>query len=101
MYDHLKSVNSSHTGSVLVRHSLDDFQITCADYSYVYQCLVHPPLAMSLFELQHLIPEKVLPEDLVKPTLVHILLALDFLHAEAHIVHTGIVPLIHLTAPEF
>ncbi|KAJ5577537.1 protein kinase [Penicillium hispanicum] len=90
MYDHLRNVKTNHTGSILVRHALDDFQITSADSSYSYQCLVHPPLAMSLHELQNLIPEKVLPENLVKPTLIHILLALDFLHAEAHIVHTDI-----------
>ncbi|KAL4898978.1 hypothetical protein BDW74DRAFT_171823 [Aspergillus multicolor] len=43
-----------------------------------------------LCELRHRAPEKRLPEDLLKPTLIHILLALDFLHTEARIVHTDI-----------
>ncbi|PYI02933.1 protein kinase [Aspergillus sclerotiicarbonarius CBS 121057] len=88
VYNHLKGVKSNLTGSILVRHALDDFQISSGDSSY--QCLVHPPLAMSLFELRNRIPAKVLPENVFKPTLIHILLALDFLHTDAHIVHTDI-----------
>ncbi|KAF3385025.1 hypothetical protein F1880_001841 [Penicillium rolfsii] len=53
-------------------------------------CLVHPPLAMSICELRHRTSEKVLPEDLLKPVLIHVLLAIDFLHTEAKIVHTDI-----------
>lgn len=44
---------------------------------------------MSLFELRNRTVAKVLPENLLKPTLIHILLALDFLHTEAGIIHTG------------
>lgn len=89
MYKHLNNIDSSHTGSMLVRRAIDDFQINSTDEIYTYQCLVHPPLAMSICELRNRITEKVLPEDLLKPTLVHILLALDFLHTEAKVVHTG------------
>ncbi|KAJ5248563.1 protein kinase [Penicillium chermesinum] len=60
------------------------------DKKYSYQCLVHPPLAMSICELRNRIIEKVLPADLLKPTLIHILLALDFLHTEAKVTHTDI-----------
>ncbi|KAE8408655.1 protein kinase [Aspergillus pseudonomiae] len=90
IYEHLRNVKSSHTGSLLVRQAIDDFQISSADNTYSYQCLVHPPLAMSLCELRNRVIEKVLPEDLLKPALIHILLALDFLHTEAKIVHTDI-----------
>lgn len=79
---------------MLVRRAIDDFQISSAGKTYSYQCLVHPPLAMSLCELRHRTLEKVLPEDLLKPVLIHILLAIDFLHTEAKIVHTGITFLI-------
>lgn len=44
---------------------------------------------MSVFELRNRAVAKVLPENLLKPTLIHILLALDFLHTEAGIIHTG------------
>ncbi|OGM49815.1 protein kinase [Aspergillus bombycis] len=90
IYKHLRNVKSSHTDSLLVRRTIDEFQISSADNTHSYQCLVHPPLAMSLCELRNRTIEKLLPEDLLKPTLIHILLALDFLHTEAKIVHTDI-----------
>lgn len=89
VYEHLKGLKSCHTGTVLVRTVLDKFQLSSTDGSHFYQCLVHPPLGMSLFELRNRCPRKVFPENLLKPTLIHILLALDFLHTEAHVIHTG------------
>lgn len=94
VYKHLRNVKSSRTGSILVRHAIDDFQVSSVDNTYSYQCLVNPPLAMSPSELSHGTVEKVLPEDLLKLTLIHILLALDFLHTEAKIVYTSILFLI-------
>ncbi|KAJ5909550.1 protein kinase [Penicillium tannophilum] len=73
---------------MLVRRAINDFQINSTDDIYTYQCLVHPPLAMSICELRNQIIEKLLPEDLLKPTLIHILLTLDFLHIEAKLIHT-------------
>lgn len=89
IYNHLTTLNSTHTGSSLVRNALDDFQLKSSDNSCSYQCLVHTPLAMSLFELRNRTAARVLPENLLKPTLIHILLALDFLHTEAGVIHTG------------
>lgn len=93
VYKHLGNVKSSHTGSILVRRAVDDLQVSSPDSSYSYQCLVHP-LAMSLCELRDRTIDKVLPGDLLKPTLINILLALDFLHTEAEIVHTGMIFLV-------
>ncbi|KAI2786069.1 hypothetical protein POX_h09835 [Penicillium oxalicum] len=90
VYKHLKCLKSSHTGSILARNFLDQFQLSSADGSHFYQCLIHPPLGMSLFELRNRCPQRVLPEILLKPTLIHILLALDFLHSEACVIHTDI-----------
>ncbi|KAJ5715761.1 protein kinase [Penicillium malachiteum] len=90
VYKHIESLKSSHTGFKLVRRAIDDFEIRSPDNAYSYQCLVHPPLGMSLCELRHRAKGKMLPEDLLKPTLIHILLALDFLHTEAGVVHTDI-----------
>jgi hypothetical protein len=55
---------------------------------------VHPPLAMSLHGLRSRAIKKVLPEYLLKLALIHILLALDFLYAEAKIVHAGMIFLV-------
>lgn len=46
---------------------------------------------MSLYEFRTHLRAKVLPRAMVKLTLVHLLLALDYLHTEAGIVHTGII----------
>ena len=101
VYDHFRRVKSSLTGSILVRHALDDFQVTSDDNSHSYQCLVHPPLAMSLFELRNRAAGKVFPENLLKPTLIHILLALDFLHTDAQVIHTGKIILMLLALSAF
>lgn len=53
---------------------------------------------MSLSEL-HRRAGSVLPEDVLKPTLIHLLLALDFLHTEAKIVHTGTDPAFFFLIP--
>lgn len=44
---------------------------------------------MSMHEFRTQLRAKVLPENIVKLTLMHILLALDYLHMVAGIVHTG------------
>jgi hypothetical protein len=36
VYKHLKNVKSGHTGSMLVRRAIDDFQISSADNFYTY-----------------------------------------------------------------
>lgn len=59
VYKHLKSLKSRHTGTVLVRTVLDKFQLTPTDGSHFYQCVVHPPLGISLFELRNRCPQKV------------------------------------------
>ena len=54
-----------------------------------HACLVHQPLGMSLFQLMKQCPDKVFTEDLLKATILRIFLALDYLHTEAHLIHTG------------
>ncbi|KAK9384675.1 hypothetical protein V1515DRAFT_610833 [Lipomyces mesembrius] len=89
VYRYLNALTTSHTGSLLVRTSLDDFEVLTSSGRYI--CLVHPPLGMSLANFRRMMPDKKLSEKLLKSTLKHLLLALDFLHSEADIIHTGIV----------
>ncbi|KAB8244454.1 kinase-like protein [Aspergillus flavus] len=87
IYHHLNSLNIvDHAGVKLIRKALDSFQITFAEGNF--ECLVHPPLGMSLYDFRTQLRAKVLPEKIVKLTLVHLLLALDYLHVVAEIVHT-------------
>ena len=87
VYNYLNACTASHDGSILVRKALDSFQIDATEGPY--HCLVHQPLGISLQDLQNRFRAKVLPEKLVKLTLIHLLLALDYLHSEAGIIHTG------------
>lgn len=51
--------------------------------------MVHEPLGMSVKTLQQLMPNQLLPEDVLKSVLKFLLLALDCLHSEAKMVHTS------------
>lgn len=86
-YEHLNSMKTTHQGALLVRELCDHFQIP--DLNGTHICLTQEPLGMSLETLRQLMPEKQLSADVLKAVLKHLLLALDFLHTEAKMVHTG------------
>jgi serine/threonine-protein kinase SRPK3 len=83
----LRTIKTSHSGSLLVRQMLDDFQVDSKNG--VFQCVVHPPLAISIKAFRRMLPDRALPVSLVKQVLKHLLLGLDFLHTEAKVIHTG------------
>ena len=111
---HLGSLpRTRHAGRLLVRTLLDQFELTqpeqpprpsrdspstkteietayagdpAATPSRPFQCLVHKPLLTSLSTFRN---GRKLPEDFVQAVLQHVLLALDYLHSEARLVHTG------------
>lgn len=85
---HLSTVKTSHPGSALVRKMIEEFEI--AGPSGNHQCIVYEPLLTSLLHFQATLNPKSLPEDLLKGALQQLLLALDYLHSEAHVIHTGL-----------
>ncbi|KAF4224820.1 hypothetical protein CNMCM6457_008881 [Aspergillus fumigatiaffinis] len=88
-HQHLNSLGTvDHAGAKLIRKALDSFQITSAEGKF--GCLVHPPLGISLYDFRTQLKAKVLPEKIVKLTLMHLLLALDYLHTEGGVIHTDI-----------
>ncbi|OAT06883.1 CMGC/SRPK protein kinase [Blastomyces gilchristii SLH14081] len=87
VYNQLNPIVTEHIGSTLVRTAVDNLDISLPKGNHL--CLVHKPLAMSLAELRARAPSRKFPEDLLKPTLIHIFYALDFLHNEAQVIHTG------------
>ncbi|EQL34364.1 hypothetical protein RJZ56_003286 [Blastomyces dermatitidis] len=87
VYNQLNLIVTEHIGSTLVRTAVDNLDISLPKGNHL--CLVHKPLAMSLAELRARAPSRKFPEDLLKPTLIHIFYALDFLHSEAQVIHTG------------
>jgi serine/threonine-protein kinase SRPK3 len=93
MYSRLNTVKVKHPGTNLVRKMLNNFEIQ--DRDHTYSCIVHKPLGMSLAKFRSRVPKKKLPENILKLTLIHILIALEFLHTKANMIHCG-KPRLHL-----
>ena len=70
-----------------MRTLLDTFETATATGSHI--CFVHKPLDLRLSDFQALCPAGKLPPDILKLTLTHLLLALDYLHTKCHLIHTG------------
>ncbi|RAH58199.1 kinase-like protein [Aspergillus piperis CBS 112811] len=99
VYEHLANVvekGSLHPGQSLIREVYDSFELQNAavsegEGSSIHQCLLLQPMTMSLHDMLQLTSR---PFDLplLKMTIKRILLALDFLHVEAGVVHTDLKP---------
>ena len=88
MYEHISKGSSSHIGKRFVRTALDSFVIprTGGDH----HCLVHVPLWGSLRDMILRNPYRDrFTEQLLKATLKCLLQALDYLHTDRKIIHTG------------
>ncbi|EUC50082.1 hypothetical protein COCMIDRAFT_83008 [Bipolaris oryzae ATCC 44560] len=89
-YEHVSSLGSQHRGQSFIRGLLGTFEI--AGPTGQHLCLVHPPMHMTIRELQYLNRSHRLNEQLLKWTLSNLLNALSFLRDEAKVVHTDISP---------
>ena len=87
IYNHLMSVKSKHPGRQRIRDALDTF--TLQGPNGEHQCLVHKPMLENTQEMLRRNPTRRFTEDLLKVFLQHLLSALDFLHTDAHLIHTG------------
>ncbi|TPX22276.1 hypothetical protein DIZ76_014144 [Coccidioides immitis] len=87
IYEHLTNINSKHRGQSLIRELYDSFDLQGPVGKH--RCLVLQPMHMTLLEMMRLSPR---PFDLplLKMTVKRILLALDFLHTEAEIIHADL-----------
>lgn len=66
---------------------LDSFEV--AGPHGPHFCLVHTPLGMSLYDLKMRARDKVFSKDVLRSSVRQLLAALDYLHNEAHVIHTG------------
>lgn len=94
IYEHLNKVNVAHPGRSLIRDLYKTFEISEPHGSH--QCLVQPPMHMSIDDMMETHPEP-LTVPLLKLVLKRLLTALDFLHTEAHVIHTGTGYLLQVT----
>jgi len=94
IHKHISTVgNADHPGKKFVRTIQDSFFVTSRDGN-LHRCLVHDLLSNDILSLRYNRPDRKLPEAMLKQILIHLLLALDFLHSECHIIHTGQVVLL-------
>ncbi|EKV06479.1 Protein kinase, putative [Penicillium digitatum PHI26] len=88
VFEHLAKIHSVHHGQFLLRELYDSFELQ--GHAGNHRCLVLQPIHMTLLEMMKLNPN---PFDLplLKMTLRRLLLALDYLHTEMNITHTGTI----------
>ncbi|KAE8351352.1 kinase domain protein [Aspergillus coremiiformis] len=87
IYEYLAKINSPHVGQSLIRQMYDSFDIEGPAGRHC--CLALQPMRMTLLEMMGL-NTKPFDVPLLKMTLKRLLLALDFLHTEASIIHTDL-----------
>jgi serine/threonine-protein kinase SRPK3 len=86
-YKHLQTITTVKPGALFTRQLRDSFKIQGLEGEHL--CLVHEPLGVSLETFRNVMPAKQLPEALLKAVLEHLLQALDCLHSDAKMIHTG------------
>ncbi|KAI0654569.1 kinase-like domain-containing protein [Cubamyces menziesii] len=79
-------------GRQCIRTPLDQFELPVdpAISSQPFQCLVFEPAAKSIWDVREKARGDLLPENVVKAVVRHVLFALVYLHQEAKMVHTDI-----------
>ena len=86
-YEHVSSMHSHHRGQAYIRGLYGEFELDGPTGKHL--CFVHPPMHMTIRQLQYYNPAHKLDVPLLKCTLANVLKALSFLHDEAKVVHTG------------
>jgi serine/threonine-protein kinase SRPK3 len=95
VYRHIKSIPTSHPGIKGIRRLRATFQVPGKEGPH--ECLVHDPLAITLGDIKAMSENEKLSPELLKSFTLSLLQALDFLHTEAKVVHTGMWTKIILT----
>lgn len=88
MYQRIEKSSKTHPGRVAVRSLLDTFDLDGSEDKH--RCLVHPPLWESVLTFLRRNPIERLPKPVLAFVLQRQFLALDYLHTECQIVHTGL-----------
>jgi len=87
IYQRLGEGNHSHPGYSHIRTALETFKIPRPGGDHT--CLVQKPMWESFRDLRHRVPDGLFTEELLKASLKQLFLALDYLHSECKLVHTG------------
>lgn len=87
IYKRIQAGSRHHVGRSAVRSLLDSFDVAGPDGHH--RCLVHPPLWESVWDFLHRNPVRRLPASVLAFVLQRTFQALDYLHTECQIIHTG------------
>ncbi|KFY06982.1 hypothetical protein V492_07560 [Pseudogymnoascus sp. VKM F-4246] len=87
VYRYLETIMTNHPGVARIRSLRDSFQLPGIRESH--ECLIHDALGLTLGEIREMSDGQKVSTDLLKPFTKCLLVALDFLHTKAHVVHTG------------
>ncbi|KAB8273728.1 kinase-like domain-containing protein [Aspergillus minisclerotigenes] len=88
IYKQINGVGTRHPGRNVIRKLLNYFDIQGPHGRHV--CLAHEPLGTSADVLVKMFPGHVMTLDDMKPGIRQLLIALDFLHSECHIIHSDL-----------
>lgn len=89
-YNQIKRGNKQHPGSNRVRTKLGEVKIPQKDWKYYeHLALLQTPLGESLQDLQKRSVGERLDKPTIQSTIYQMLLALDYLHTECHMIHGG------------
>lgn len=88
IYKRIEGASGKHPGHKHVRSLLDSFDLDGPEDKH--RCLVHPPLWESMLTFLFSNPVQRLPTLILAVTLHRLFLALDYLHTECKVIHTGI-----------
>lgn len=84
---HITQQNPEHRGRVILRTCLDGFEVTGPEGKHM--CLVYEPMREPLWIFQRRFVDRKLPLPIAKAYIYILLVALDYLHSECKVVHTG------------
>jgi serine/threonine-protein kinase SRPK3 len=90
-YQRIAKGPKRHPGRQAIRSLLDSFDVNGSEEEH--RCLVHAPLSDNLSTFLRRNPVRQLPKPILAFVLHRLFLALDYLHRECQIIHTGITSL--------
>lgn len=90
IYKCMQQSPTGHRDRDVIRTLLDTFYIDGPEGKH--RCLVRPPLWESVLAFLRRNPVERLPSPVIALVLHRLFLALDYLHTECHIAHTGSLP---------
>lgn len=84
--NHLKAVHDAHGVEKYVRLVHDSFQVSGPHGTH--SCIIHEPAGIDIRDYIHCLEGDALTEELLRPALRFVLIALNYLH-QCKVIHTG------------